>query len=353
MDVDELHRLAIWFEGQIPETNRRYRELLTPLTHNANQNDKQPLEGPLQGLIDHLDGQRFEDLSIQQLKLLTAMGVDAYLGQVGAAFVNDVVRTSNYDPATAVAKITEAVNRLDRASSSLAAYAQSVGNLGFKVREIDPEDDRIIIRVGFQNEVSINNVADWKDSGKEWYEIIRGLAMACNEKPEDIKVVGASTGSIILILAGTVAFTLLLARISKNITSVAMDIIGVRSAMEDLRQKGILTKAMESEFQALEKQKRDGAVSTIEGVLADQLKGLDGEVKAGLVKSVQKLLTFSEKGGSVDFVAPEEDAPEAGDPGDDALKAALIEAREEIREYQDQLHALKLLPSKGPDGPVV
>ncbi len=349
MNIDELHRLAIWFNSQFPATNRLYAELLEPLNHNANQADKRPLEEPLQALTNFLSVQRFDELSIQQLKMLSAMGVDAYMGPEGANFVNTVVRTSNYDPATAVQRINEAIQALSRTRSSFTAYAEAVTNLGFEVREIEADDDRIIIRVGFQNDVSIHNVTDWKDTGKEWYEIIRGLAMACDEKPEDVKVVGAETGSIILILAGTVAFTTLLAKISKNITSVAMDVLSVRSSMEDLRQKGILTKTMEKEFNEIEKTKKDSAVTTIEAVLADHLKGKDGEIKAALVKSIQKLLTFSEKGGSVDFVAPEEEEEELDDVGDGGLKAALIDARDVIREYQSQRDSLKRLSDGSKD----
>ncbi|KQY90819.1 hypothetical protein ASD25_20080 [Brevundimonas sp. Root1423] len=306
------------------------------------------MEEHLQALINFLNDQRFDELSIQQLKMLTALGADAYMGPAGAEFVNDVVRTSNFDPATAAQKITEAMQTLSKARASFTAYAEAVKNLGFEVRDIEDDEDRIIIRIGFQNDVSIDNVTDWKDAGKEWYEIIRGLAMACDEKPEDVKVVGTATGSIILILAGTVVFTTLLARISKNITSVAMDVLGVRSAMEDLRQKGILTKTMEKEFRDIEKSKRDSAVTTIEGVLAEQLKGKDGEINTALVKSIEKLLTFSEKGGSVDFVAPEEnEEEEEEEEGDDVanikLKAALLEAREAIHEYQGQRLSLKLL----------
>ncbi|OYX72173.1 MAG: hypothetical protein B7Y81_06960 [Caulobacter sp. 32-67-35] len=349
MNIDELHRLAIWFNSQFRETNRLYAKLLEPLNHNASQSDKQPLEEPLQALIEFLTDQRFDELSIQQLKMLSAIGVDIYMGQDGANFVDTVVRSSNYDPATAVQRINEAIQSLNKTRTLFTAYAEAVTNLGFEANEIEPDDDRIIIRVGFQHDVSINNVTDWKDTGKEWYEIIRGLAMACDEKPEDVKVVGAATGSIILILAGTVLFTTLLAKISKNITSVAMDVINVRSSMEDLRQKGILTKTMEKEFREIEKSKRDGAVTTIEAVLTEQLKGKDGEIKTALVKSIEKLLAFSEKGGSVDFVAPETEEEEGDDVEDSGLKAALIEARDVIREYQSQRDSLKLLSDRTKD----
>lgn len=342
MNVVELQRLATWFNLEFRDTSRLYSELLAQLNHNANNQDQRPLEAQLLALVEFLNAQRFDELSIQQLDMLKTVGVAGFMGPEGAAYVENVVKTSSYDPATAVQRINEATQKLNAARAMFLAYDEAVAAMGFHTGEATSgEADRIIIRIGFQNDVSIDNVTDWKDSGKEWYDIIRGVAMACDEKPEDVKVVGAATGSVILILAGTLLFTHLLAKISKNITSVAMDVISVRSAMEDLRQKGILTKTMEKEFAEIEKSKRDGAVTTIEAVLADYLKGKDGEIKTGLVKSIQKLLAFSEKGGSVDFVAP--DADETDEVDDEALKTALIEVRDIIQEYHGQRDSLRLL----------
>jgi uncharacterized membrane-anchored protein len=174
--------------------------------------------------------------------------------------------------------------------------------------------------------------------------------MTCGEKPEDIKVIGAATGSIILIMAGTAAFTTLLAQVSKNITSVAKDIIGVRVEMENLRQKGLLTKAMETEFKRLEKEKADNSIATIEQLLDDKLKAKEGDVKVALNNSIKKLLTFSEKGGTVDFVSPKEGAKD-GEAEESGLTTALIEARKAIHEYQSERESMKLLSdgTKGAD----
>ncbi|OYW28713.1 MAG: hypothetical protein B7Z44_07435 [Caulobacter sp. 12-67-6] len=83
--------------------------------------------------------------------------------------------------------------------------------------------------------------------------------------------------------------------------------------------------------------------------MTEQLKGKDGEIKTALVKSIEKLLAFSEKGGSVDFVAPETEEEEGDDVEDSGLKAALIEARDVIREYQSQRDSLKLLSDRTKD----
>ena len=227
MNVDELYRLGTWYADQFPDLNKRYKALLDPLNHNASQPEKRPLEDQLNALTEFLADQHFDELSIEQLKMLSSLGVDAYIGPEGAAYVEASVRTSNYDPATAVARLNEAIQSINDTRAKLAAYVDAVNGLEFGPDDVLADEGFITIRVGFQSDVAINNVTDWKDTAKDWYDIVRGLSMACDEKPEDVKVIGAATGSVILIMAGTLAFTTLLARVSKNITSVAKDIIEV------------------------------------------------------------------------------------------------------------------------------
>src|SRR5690606_37578263 len=109
--------------------------------------------------------------------------------------------------------------------------------LGIASESLDEKEGYVTVRVGFKNDASIRNVKDWKTSAEDWYQIVRGLALVCGEAPEDTKVVGASTGSVILILSATYTFSKLLATISKHITGIAKDVIGVRVALEDLRGK--------------------------------------------------------------------------------------------------------------------
>lgn len=345
MNVDELYRLGAWFSEQFPELKKRYAALHGPLSHNATQPDKRPIESELDSLVDLLKNQHFDELSLEQLKMLSSLGVDAYLGPQGAAFVESTVRTSNYDPATAVSRLNEATQSINNTRAKLSAYVDATDGLSLSPSDLLADEGFITIRIGFQNDVAINNVVDWKNSAKDWYDIIRGLSMACNEKPEDVKVIGAATGSVILILAGTAAFTAILAQIAKHITTTAKDVVGVRLEIENLRQKRLLTAAMEAELRRIEKEKSENAIEAVQGMLEGNLAGKDGDVPVALTASIKKLLTFSEKGGTVDFVAPEleEVEEETDEAEDDALRVALIAAKAAIRDYQGERESLKLL----------
>jgi hypothetical protein len=353
VNVNELKRLGEWYNNQFPRLNSLYNALFSPIQHNASQPNKQPVEDQMEQLIQYLTAMRFDELSIQQLGLLSTIGVDQYIGHAGASYVDSVIRTSNYDPATAAQKLNNAIQGINSANSAFTSFINAVASLNIIDEEADENEGRITIRVGFQSNAAIHNVTEWRDSAKEWYDIIRGLAQACKEAPEETKIVGAATGSIILILAGTYSFTKLLALISKSITSVARDVMEIRSSAEDLRQKKLLTETMKTEFAELERKTKKEAVKSILSTVKTEVPKLDGEVETALAKSVEKLLTFTERGGNVDFVAPDVDQEETsedkkgGGKSDGGLLKALTAAQSAIREYQGEREKLKLLSHHG------
>lgn len=299
MNVGELYRLADWFEERYPKLSKLYQGLMTPLQHNASQANKQPLGDSLEELTEYLGSMSFAELSIQQLDLLATIDVADYLGPAGEAFINSTVKVSDFDPATAVTRVKEAINSINEAHTTLIAYRDAVDALNVDMMEFEEPDNFITIRVGFRNEAAIENITDWKTSAKEWYDIIRGLSMAAGEPPESTKVTGAGTGSIILFLAATATVTTLLAIISKNVSGVAKDIIGVQSATEDLRQKKILTKVMEQELNKQVTDMKSGALNTVLAEVKASLPNLSGEAENALSNSIKKLLAFNEKGGNV------------------------------------------------------
>jgi hypothetical protein len=350
VDVRELYQLARWFQERYPRLSDLYQGLLQPIQHNANQPNKQPFASALEGLIGYLKDMSFEELSLQQSSLLSSLGVLRYLGSSGADFVDSTVRTSDFDPATAAQQMQEAINSINSAYKKLTDYLGSVDELDVDMLVFDEPDDFITIRVGFRDKAAIENIVDWRDSGREWYDIVRGLALAAGESPEDTRVVGAGSGSIILFLAATATVTTLLAIISKNVTAVAKNVIGIQSEIENLRQKKLLTKIMGVELQKQITNAKSRALATVMAELKKELPKIDGEVTTALQMSVTKLLAFNEQGGNVDFVTPtdEDGAPDEGEETTGS-HAALVAARAAIREYQAVRSELKLLTDASND----
>ena len=354
MNVSELRALADWYNSQYQDLSNLYNELLQPISHNSSQPNKIALVDQLERLTTYLRDMKFSELSLQQIKALDDIGLIKYLGNTGADYVESAIKTGDYDAATAAQRLTTAISKLSESNSAFVAFENSLRTLGLFEKDTEVESDHITIRVGFQNEAAIKDIVDWKDSAKDWYEIVRGLAIATNESPEDTKVIGASTGSIILILSGTLAFTTLLALISKQVSSMAKDVIGIGDQIEELRRKKLLNKVIENELKKQESQLTTKALADTMKMISDKLveekaPPLDGEKMNALESSIKKLLMFNEKGGNVDFVSPDEDGDQdEGDGADANLEpmTALGEARNAIREYQTVREQIKQLEDR-------
>ncbi len=130
MNINELKQLSVWYVANFTDIQSRYSNLIQPIQHNASGQGKQPLEPQLESLIDYLKKMKFEELSIQQIKLLDALGVSRYIGEGGANFVENTIRTSDYDPQTAVNRLNEGVAALSSANSGFSSYRQSLSDLG-------------------------------------------------------------------------------------------------------------------------------------------------------------------------------------------------------------------------------
>lgn len=345
MNIDELNRLADWYNDEYMQLNKLYNNLLSPIQQNATQTSKVPVENQLENLLSFLRSMSFEELSLRQLQMLSDFGVDSFIGRDGAQYVEGSIRTAEYDPATAVERITAAMSKLGELHTGLNQYHNALTALGLDDHDGQETVDSIVIRVGFQNGAAINNVTEWKESAKDWYEIIRGLALAAGEAPEETKIIGASSGSIILIFAGTIQVTTLLALVSKVVASVAKEIIGIQNQIEDLRHKKWLNATIENEFKKQEEALKGKSLTDIIALIRGRLPNLDGEQVTALEGSIKKLLTFNEKGGNVDFVAPEAQATteESEEEGSDENLDPLAEVQAVIREYQATREQLKLL----------
>lgn len=346
MNIQELEKLATWYIDHFDRLGQHYQGLIAPIQHNANQQEKQPFEALMTTLMEYLDGMDFEVLSLQQIKMLETLGVAKFIGLDGTNFVESTIKTANFDPATGLAALNAAFSALSNARGQFNNYLEALGGLKLRHSETDGTDEFITIRIGFQNDASIDNVTKWKDSAKDWFDIIRGLSVATNEAPESTRVVGASTGSIILVLASVAAVTELLARISKHVTGVAKDGLEIMHSREDLRQKKMLTKVIEAEFTTMIETRRKEALETILAEIKPLLPDESGDKIPALTTSIKKLLTFNEKGGNVDFVTPDASVAEAEADEEASVsekKSAIAGVREAIHEYQEVREQLKLL----------
>ncbi|SEQ80071.1 hypothetical protein SAMN05421690_1001205 [Nitrosomonas sp. Nm51] len=88
MNIEELYHLASWLKKEATTARDKYEAVRAKLQHNAQQQQKQPLEGELNALIEFLDNIPLHVLSNEQTRLLESFGVANYFGSDGVSFVN-------------------------------------------------------------------------------------------------------------------------------------------------------------------------------------------------------------------------------------------------------------------------
>lgn len=342
MNVDELYAFATWLQRSADNVRPKYEEVHRILQHNATQANKLPLEGALKNLNNTLKEVALSELDSEQVRLLNAYGVDDYFGRRGQHFVTQTITKSGFDPATAAGDFQAAVQAIasasDRAKSLCTAFA---GVKDWTTGSSGDEPNLIQIRVAFREDASISNVVEWKKWGTKWYDIARGVAMAAGAAPEEVRVLGATRGSIVLTLATTGSVILILGSIMKVITRGAYDVLKLAHTVEDLKQKKLLTHELEAAFQKRTKEIRESGVAEAMDAVMKSAPRSDGELENAIKKSVSELFVFCTSGGDVDFVSPAAEPRSQGESdGQPELVQDIRGLIEEIRSFKEALHLL-------------
>lgn len=340
MEVAEVFDLARWFREQGPKASKLYQGLQAVLHHNATQNQKQPVREPLNELVSGLKALPMSELSLQQIAHLDTLGVARFLGVRGAEFVEQSVTQSSYDPATSASEIKVATDSVNSTVNIFKTLSSSLHTAAFQpddeAEELD--ENTAVARIQFQQDASISNIAEMKKWGGDWNDIARGIGHLVGETPHDMKVVGASKGSIIVCVTGSMALISAFAFMSKKVSGIVLDVLRVKNAIEDLRHKRISNKTIEKSMNDDLKKREEALVEEIVTGLKERAgEGYAEEHDAHLDTAVKKYVAFCKKGGEVDYLQPakpeidEDDV--AGDP-DDAQNLLVTELRELISEIR-------------------
>ena len=189
----------------------------------------------------------------------------------------------------------------------------------------------------FAGKAGLRNLSEFKEWGKTWYEIGRGIAMAHGKAPEVVKVVGAASGSIVLVLSTAALIAHTTSFVILRGLAIAERILDLKMKAEDLRSMKLKNDKLADELLQAAQDEKTAGIEQIAHDAAKQLKltkGKNGEEIAALTKSIEQLLNFVENGGEVDFVLPE---PE-GEGAEDSNK--------ELKELRVTYAEIRLLESK-------
>lgn len=305
MTVDELLQLCKWLNQNLAPNITAFSNLSTVLTQNAQNSPKQPLREQLKQVETALRAMPIEELTAEQTDLLEQNSVLEYLGPDGWRWVQSLIREGDYDPSTAASEMHGALTIMQNTVTSFDDVVSSLKAIGLSEPKPFSRGDGIITRIHFKDKADITDVVALKRWSAEWNDIARGLATAVGEKPEDVRVVGAATGSLILILSVPLAIVKLIVSLSKSANTIATNTLSILNGMEDLRHKKVLNQAMEAAMRAeVDRIKTEGASTALIDVKALLPKDIKPDQEKLLKVAVEKYFSFTEKGGEVDMLAP-------------------------------------------------
>ena len=342
MQVKELLSLSYWIDKNIKklQVSQKYQQLHKAMQQNVNARNNQPMqpfETQKNAVIDTIEDISVSGLTNEQERMLSKLQISQYIGSEGVTNLENLLFRNSLDIATATAEVNSIHEKLNQAIQKSDQLKANLASL-IDVDEQDAdESEQVIMRVHFQNDVSLNNLTDLKKLGTTWWEIGRGIAMAHDHAPEDVKIVGAQKGSIIIELAVIAAIATTTSTIILSALKVADRVLTIRKKAEEIKALKLGNQKLEAELaKEADKEKMEGLESITKEISVNLNinQNGDGEKFKVLEKAVKNLIEFVEKGGEVDFYSPE------GSEGDQNIKQMKLNFAE-IKKLEKRVLAIE------------
>ena len=341
MNVSELFELTHWITKEIEgaQIPQKYQALHAIIQQHAQPNQqKPPFEAQKDELINALMNVPLGQLTRDQIEFLSHLGIADAVGEDGVKAIEDILYKNVIDVATSATKLQQIIQKLNEGIQKSNQIKAGLADCVFE--EEYEADNEVLMRVTFTGHALMANITDFKSWGNIWYDIGRGIAMAHNASPEDIKIVGATKGSIVIELAVIAKIAATASGIILAALKVAEKVLDIRKKAEELRGLNLKNeKVIKDLGKEAENEKKSG-IEEITVNISAQLKikkDGEGDKVNALDKAVKNLVNFVESGGIVDFVMPDE-APEEGEPDENK---ELRVAFQEIRQLEKKLGLLE------------
>ena len=309
MQIQELLHLTSWIDENIikKEVKEQYEALASILITNANPRyHPSSFKEKTDTLINTISSISTKNLTNEQEKILGKFNFLKNIGSRGVEQLEDVLFRNRLDIVT----VAEEVNNIyEEVKAAIQSSNEIQINLIPLIEESEYEESHdVIMRVHFQNDVALKDISDFKKSAAIWYDITRGISMAHGYTPEDIRVVGAQKGSIIIELAVLPIIAATTSSIILSALKVADRVLEIRKKAEELKSLKLNNEKLANEVEKeAEKEKKEGLENITKELSATIKPSLDGDKINALNKSIRHLIDFVEGGGEVDFYAEEQE----------------------------------------------
>lgn len=181
--------------------------------------------------------------------------------------------------------------------------------------------------------------------------------MVHNSSPEEIRIIGAKNGSVVLELAVSLSIAWTISSIILMALRVAERVILVQDRAEEVRGLRLTNDKIVKELKQEAKKEREKGIDDITTSIAKQLKiksSGEGDKTSALDKAVKELVNFLTKGGEIDCMIPEEedeteDGTDEGNAGRTKKMRELRTTFETIRQLESKVRLLEIKQSNDGD----
>ena len=341
MNVSELYELPFWVNKNIVKTEipKKYQKLLQVVQQNTQPNQaQQPFDEQKNDLIDTIRIVPLKQLTREQLEFLQTLEIAQSVGDEAVENINDIFYKNVIDIATAAKKMQEIHQKLGDGINKLNKIKEGLdGSVSQETYEVDNE---VLIRVTFTGDAELTNIVEFRDWGKTWHDIGRGIAIAHNATPEQVKVVGATSGSIVIEMATLASIAGTVAGIIFSALKLAEKVLDIKKKAEEIKNLQLQNKKLANDLVKEAENEKEEGIKNISLEIIGELninKSNDGEKINALDRSIKLLVNFIESGGEVDFILPENDEGEDENEEDKPT---------DYKKLKDNIEQIHLLESK-------
>ena len=292
----------------------------------------------------------FAKLSMAQLEVLHQIGIAEHIGEHGVDALEGILYRNALDVATAARRVNEIVTAINAGIEWAKQIREQLSRI-IHVAPVREPEGTVLLRIHFSGDAHMSNIAEFKEWGETWYLIARGITMAHDQAPEDLRIVGAGKGSIILEVSAGYLIAKTASSIIRMGLEVAERVVQIRMEAQRVRSLKIANDAAERAYKELEQAATDERSAGTAKIAKDAIKEIglkkdkDAEKIAALKRSIAELMEFVERGGQIDFVLTkdnDEAEPEDADAERDrAERVELWERFEEIRKLEQRVKQIE------------
>ncbi|MCS0317866.1 hypothetical protein [Vibrio diabolicus] len=349
MQIDELYTLSKWYLENVGSLN--LNKLLTNAINvikniQAQKNSssyKPHLQTRLSDIKVVLDTIDYSGLTSNQRRCLNHLNLNSIVTESASSHFELLFSMAEDDPNYVLTTLDSYIKTLQKAS---AALSQINNQLPIVIESqtllpIEVPEGKVLTRITFHNEASINNLVEFNTWAKSWNMIARGFSMSVGEAPETFEVVNADRGSFIVdLIVGAAAMKVLFEAL-KSFTDLAISITDLTMKLTQARE---LRNAVSDETYAqfveeaernIEEEEQKIVEKVIEHLENEQLIKVP-QAKNDLARSIKEVYKFNASGGTMHCLASNDN---------DFNEQSVAMLNESYRQLQDKSE-LKLIEDK-------